>query len=88
MNPRHQRLFSAIVAYRSEHGYSPKIRELIEMTDYTSTSMVSYGLSVLRAAGWIDYVDGESRTITVPDALKNYSKPKHDLHIIFKEEPK
>ncbi len=65
MNPRHARLFSAIVAYRSEKGYSPKIRELIELTDYTSTSMVSYGLQQLRAAGWIDYVDGESRTVTI-----------------------
>ncbi len=65
MNPRHARLFSAIVAYRSEHGYSPIIRELIELTDYTSTSMVSYVLQRLRAAGWIDYVDGESRTVTI-----------------------
>ncbi len=88
MNPRHQRLYRAIVAHISDKGYAPTIRELIAMTDYTSTSMVSYGLSVLRAAGWIDYVDGESRTITVPDALENYSKPEHDLHIIFKEEPK
>ena len=67
MNPRHMRLYSAIVAYRSEHGYSPKLRELIEMTDYTSTSMVSYGLQCLREAGWIDYVDGESRTITLKE---------------------
>ena len=65
MNPRHQRLFCAILKYRSEHGYSPKIRELVAMTDYTSTSLVSYGLSRLRAAGWIDYVDGESRTVTI-----------------------
>ena len=67
MNPRHMRLYSAIVAYRSEKGYSPKIRELIEMTDYTSTSTVSYGLSQLRKAGWIDYVDGESRTVTIQE---------------------
>ena len=67
MNPRHARLFSAIVAYRSDKGYAPTIRKLIELTDYTSTSMVSYALQRLRAAGWIDYVDGESRTITLEE---------------------
>ena len=64
VNPRHMRLLDAIVAYRNKHGFSPKIRELIEMTDYTSTSMVSYALRQLRKHGLIDFIDGESRTIT------------------------
>lgn len=67
MKRRYLRLLDAIVAYREEHGYSPKIRELIEMTDFTSTSVVSYGLRQLRKHRLIDFVDGESRTITLKE---------------------
>lgn len=67
MNPRYLQLLDAIVTYRGENGYSPKLRELIEMTDFTSTSMVGYGLRQLRKHGLIDFVDGESRTITLKE---------------------
>lgn len=65
MNPRHMKVFEAICDFKCKHGYSPTIRELVEITDYTSTSLVSYALKTLRVKGYIDYVDGKSRTITL-----------------------
>lgn len=52
----------------NEHGFSPTTRELAKAAGYSSTAPVRFHLKNLRSLGYIDYIDGESRTITV---LKN-----------------
>ncbi len=85
MKPRHQRLINAIVVFRANNGYSPTIREIIDMTDYTSTSMVGSALRQLREDGLIDYVDLKSRTITLEwlllsnDGREKYEDDKENI---------
>ncbi len=85
MEPRHQRLINAIVVFRANNGYSPTIREIIDMAEYTSTSMVGSALRQLREDGLIDYVDFKSRTITLEwlllsnDGREKYEDDKENI---------
>lgn len=43
----------AIASYSAIHGYSPSIRELVKMTDLSSTSTVNYHLRKLTNEGML-----------------------------------
>lgn len=58
-----QQLLLAISIYIRQHGYSPTIRELVEATGAGSTSVVTYRLEALQAAGLVDWLPGAARTI-------------------------
>ena len=74
MTPRRQlpvtegnaaRVYAAIEQYLDEHGYPPTVRELSVLCGITSTSVVSYHLWRLVAAGAIERDPGVSRGIRV-----------------------
>lgn len=63
-----ERLCNAIAEYFNEYHYSPTIRELCKRLDVKSTCTLSQRLSKARELGYVDYSDGEPRTIV----LKKY----------------
>jgi repressor LexA len=66
LSRRQQDLLDAIVAYKAEHdGCAPSIRELMDITDTTSTSVVAYHLKRLELKGYIRRQPGIPRTIEV-----------------------
>jgi len=58
-------VLAAIEQYLDEHGYPPTVRELSVLCGITSTSVVSYHLWRLVAAGAIERDPGVSRGIRV-----------------------
>lgn len=58
-------VLDCIIQFIQEHGYSPSIREICEMTGIKSTSSVHYRLQKLKLLGAIDMVENENRTISV-----------------------
>lgn len=63
---RQQDLLDAIMGYKADHdGCAPSIRELMDATDITSTSVVSYHLGRLELKGYIRRQSGISRSIEI-----------------------
>lgn len=60
---KQQLILLAISQFHRQHGYAPTIRDLMELVDVSSTSVVTYHLDRLRDAGMIDWVDGSARTL-------------------------
>jgi predicted MarR family transcription regulator len=77
---RSEQVLDAIVAFKREHnGNSPSLRELIEATDLTSTSIVSYYLDKLEAAGKISRGEySEFRNIEVANSEWVYHETNQD----------
>lgn len=75
-----QRVLDAVILFFENHGYSPTIREICDMTGLTSTSSVHYHISRLVAEGKLNIGDYKSsRTITVPGYkfVKTEGKEEH-----------
>jgi hypothetical protein len=57
---RLERLYRAIVDYKTENdGCAPSLRQLIDLTDYTSVSVVRYGIETLELKGRIEVIVGK-----------------------------
>jgi len=64
-----KQVFRAIVFYWGSMGFSPSIRELVELTDLSSTSVINYHLIILEQFGYITRVPGFARSIVVKKDL-------------------
>ena len=53
----------AIAEYSREHRYAPTLRELVELTDATTISVIAHRLRRLRQRGWVAYEEGVARTL-------------------------
>lgn len=60
--PDEKRLFDSMREYFFVHRHSPSIRELIELSEYTSSNKVQSLLSQLREKEYIDWTDKQNRT--------------------------
>lgn len=65
MNATAEVVLDAVREFWGLHGFSPSIRDVMEMTGISSTSVVSYNLRKLKDAGFIDYWPEITRSITV-----------------------
>lgn len=63
-------VYEKIVEYIKEHGYSPTIREICELTGRNSPATILYHLKNLKKLGYINYDATKSRTITIGKGLK------------------
>lgn len=62
---KEKELFAAINTYIKQNGYAPTIRELGAMVGNTSPHPVFKKLNKLKEKGYINYIEGKSRTITI-----------------------
>jgi len=62
---RQRKILHFIRDYVNEHGYPPAMREIGEEVGLTSTSSVSYQLTVLQLKGYLRRVAGHPRTVEV-----------------------
>ena len=58
-------IYYSIKQYYIEHGISPTIRDLCNMTGKKSTATILYHLRRLKKKGYIDFLEKKSRTIRV-----------------------
>lgn len=65
--PSNQQLltYDVIVAYMTEHLYSPTVREICAIRGKKSTSTILKHLEGLKAWGLIDYLPTQPRTIRI-----------------------
>lgn len=62
-------VYKAIKKYIEEHKYAPSIREICDLTGKNSTGTIQVHLRNLKRMGYIDYIEGHSRTIRI---IKDY----------------
>lgn len=60
------KVYEAIKNYMFDFNYPPTIREISELSKVKSISYVYECLDILRDEGKLDFIDGKSRTITIP----------------------
>lgn len=65
MMTRREEIMEAIRTYWAEHSFSPSIRDLVEMTDISSTYVVNYYLERLERDGFITREPRTARSIVV-----------------------
>ena len=58
-------ILDCIKEFIEENGYSPSIRDICKMSGRTSPATIHSYLKILKRKGYINYIDGLSRSITV-----------------------
>lgn len=66
-----------IEGYVESRGYAVTVRELGELMGVTSPSTTHQRLHRLRAEGFVDFVDGEPRTLHLTDRGKRALTGEH-----------
>jgi len=62
---KQKQVLNSIIEFKSNHGYSPTVRELCEMTGLKSTSSIASHMRTLKENGYITWIDSMPRTIQV-----------------------
>jgi repressor LexA len=65
LTPRQEQILGFIRDFGECNGYAPSMREIAGAVDLTSTSAVSYQLSVLQNKGYLRRIPGGPRTVEV-----------------------
>jgi len=58
-------VYKAIKEFVKDHQYAPSFRELCDMTGKKSIGTIQTHLNNLKKQGYIDYIEGKSRTIKI-----------------------
>lgn len=59
------KVFTIIKEYIEQNGYSPSVRDIVEIYGVSSPATIHFFLRNLKNLGYINYIDGKSRTIRV-----------------------
>jgi len=65
LSDRQREILTFVRRFVDEHRFCPALREIVEGTSYTSTSVVHHNLATLKREGYVDYVPGKIRTVHV-----------------------
>lgn len=68
-NARQQAMLDYIAAYATEHGSTPTVREIMAEVGISSTSVCTYHLNKLRAAGLLNRAGSVARGLAIPGAV-------------------
>ncbi len=76
LGDRHRKILQVLENFQQANGYPPTIREIGELTDIKSTSLVNYYLNQLQEAGYIAREDRLSRGIRLLKSASNQPMQK------------
>ena len=65
MTKKQNEIYDVIESFIKENGYSPSIRELCDIVGLKSTATMFVHLKKMKAKGYIDYKENQSRTIVL-----------------------
>ena len=65
LTEREAAVLTALIEYIETNQYPPSVREVISITDVTSTSMINYYYDSLIKKGYIEKVNNRSRAIRI-----------------------
>ena len=66
LTPKQQQIYDFILAFTSEHGYPPSVREIGAAVGLKSPSTVHFHMKGLEEAGVIVKAEGKTRAISLP----------------------
>ena len=73
LTAKQQQIYDYILAFTSEHGYPPSVREIGAAIGLKSPSTVHFHIKGLEEAGVLVKAEGKTRAITLPKAIQNQS---------------
>lgn len=62
---RQKQVLGCIIDYQREHGFSPSIRDLCEMTGLRSSSSIHFHLKALEEKGYIERLRECPRAVSI-----------------------
>ena len=62
---RQKQVLDCIIDYQREHGFSPSIRDLCEMTGLRSSSSIHFHLKTLEEKGYIERLRECPRAVSI-----------------------
>jgi repressor LexA len=65
-----KKVFEFIKQFIAENGYAPTVREIADGVGTCVPSTVLTYLQILKSEGYVNYVDGKSRTIRILKELE------------------
>jgi len=69
---KQKRIIEFVALFREEHGFPPTIREITRGAEISSTSMVSYHLTLLVEKGFLTKDPNSARTIVLTPEGKDF----------------
>ncbi len=79
---RQERVIAVLKRFNRKNGYSPSMREIRDLADVSSTSVVKSDLDQLEARGRIERDPGVSRSIRVIEETFHYSPDNIQIPVI------
>lgn len=76
------KLYNLIAGFVVQFGYGPTYRDMCKLMNSDSTSLMRDYTKVLRQWGWVDMVEGKSRTIHLTRPTEN-GRSSEDLKQYF-----
>ncbi len=68
LSDRQRKMLDFIESYIARHGFAPSVREIVEGTEITTTSVVNYHLGRLEAMGYLSRHPYTARSIVLTRA--------------------
>ena len=78
---KQQQIYDYILAFTSENGYPPSVREIAAAVGLKSPSTVHFHLKGLEEAGMIVKAEGKTRAISLPHAAIGPVAEEEDPHL-------
>lgn len=80
LTPKQQQIYDYILAFTSQHGYPPSVREIGAAVGLKSPSTVHFHMKGLEQAGVIIKAEGKTRAISLPGASLSGVAEETDPH--------
>jgi len=74
MTKRQREVLEFIDNYSKDHGFQPTIRELADGLGISTTNGVACHLKPLRKRGFVNWVDGQSRTLHITKDRRSWGR--------------
>ena len=78
---KQQQIYDYILAFTSENGYPPSVREIAAAVGLKSPSTVHFHMKGLEEAGMIVKAEGKTRAISLPHAAFGLVAEEEDSHL-------
>ena len=78
---KQKEIYEFILAFTSEHGYPPSVREIGAAVGLKSPSTVHFHMKGLEEAGMIVKAEGKTRAISLPHAAFGLVAEEEDSHL-------
>ena len=69
LTARQREILVWLAGYIRDHGYSPTVRDVCQAFNFAAINGAMSHLKPLRRKGWIDWQDGQARTLRIAEGV-------------------